>query len=550
MTIDHLNHSKIWQSLSAHQQAIAPLHMRDMFASQPNRFEQFSLQVNGLLLDYSKNRITTDTLPLLMELARQSGLESQRDAMFSGEPINTTEQRSVLHVALRNQPDRPIEVNGEDVMPAVHQELDRIERFSDKVRSGQWRGYSGKTITDVVNIGIGGSDLGPVMVSAALKPYQHAEISTHYVSNVDSCHLQDTLQKLDPERVMIIVVSKTFSTQETMLNAVSARNWLLAHYQNNEAAIASHFVAVSTNIDAVKAFGIDHDHMFEFWDWVGGRYSLWSAVGLSIVLAVGMEHFKALLAGARKMDEHFVSAPLEQNMPVILAMLGVWYRNFFKAESYAVLPYSQRLHRFSAYLQQLDMESNGKSVNREGDDLDYATGPIIWGEPGTNGQHAFYQLIHQGTALIPCDFIVAALSETGDDSQHPVLLANCFAQSEALMRGKTAAEVRAQLEKSGIVGARQDSLVAHKVFEGNRPSNSIVYPRLTPEVLGSLIALYEHKVFTQGVVWNINSFDQWGVELGKQLAGEILPELQQSGPVNSHDASTNGLINWVKAISR
>jgi glucose-6-phosphate isomerase len=424
-----------------------------------------------------------------------------------------------------------------------------MRAFSDQVRSGQWLGYSGKTITDIVNIGIGGSDLGPAMVSAALKAYHQPNLTMHFVSNVDGSHWADTLAGLDPERVLVIVASKTFTTQETMTNARSARQWLLNHFVD-EAAVARHFVAVSTNAPAVTEFGIAADNIFGFWDWVGGRYSLWSAVGLPIVLAVGMDHFAELLDGAHRMDEHFRQAPLEQNMPVIMALIGVWYRNFFNASSQAVLPYSQRLHRFSAYLQQLDMESNGKSVRLDGSAVDYATGPIIWGEPGTNGQHAFYQLIHQGTELIPCDFIIAACSDSdgADDPHQAILIANFLAQSEALMKGKTEQEVRAELQAEGIVGAEQDQLAPHKVFAGNRPSNSLVYRQLTPQTLGSLIALYEHKVFTQGVIWNVNSFDQWGVELGKQLAKVILPELQQPGDISSHDASTNGLLNHIKGL--
>jgi glucose-6-phosphate isomerase len=547
--VKNITESAIWQQLGSHQKLLAESHLRELFAQQPDRFEQFSLQFDDLLLDYSKNHINSDTVSMLTDLARQCGLEQRRDAMFSGEAINTTEQRAVLHTALRNDPATAVVVNGRDVMPDVRHELDKMRDFSEQVRSGQWLGYSGKTITDVVNIGIGGSDLGPVMVSAALKAYHHPNLTMHFISNVDGSHWADTLSGLDPERVLVIVASKTFTTQETMTNARSARQWLLEHFVD-EAAVARHFVAVSTNAPAVTEFGIAEANIFGFWDWVGGRYSLWSAVGLPIVLAVGMERFSELLDGAHRMDKHFRQAPLEQNMPVILALLGVWYRNFFDANTQAVLPYSQRLHRFSAYLQQLDMESNGKSVRLDGSAVDYATGPIIWGEPGTNGQHAFYQLIHQGTELIPCDFIIAANSDIAEDPHQPILVANFLAQSEALMKGKTEQEVRAELQAEGIVGAEQDQLAAHKVFEGNRPSNSLVYRQLTPQTLGSLIALYEHKVFTQGVIWDVNSFDQWGVELGKQLAKVILPELQQPGEISSHDASTNGLLNHIKALSQ
>ncbi len=547
MALENLTNSRIWEKLAAHQQVLSTLHMRDLFAENPNRFEQFTLQCDDLLLDYSKNRISSDTLPMLFELARQSGLEGRRDSMFSGEPINTTEHRAVLHTALRNLSGGPIKIDGKDIMPDVTRELDRMRFISDRVRSGEWLGYTGKTISDVVNIGIGGSDLGPAMVTAALKGYHHQAINVHFVSNVDGTHLRDTLTSLDPERVLFIVASKTFATQETMTNAHSARQWLLNELKDDD-AVARHFVAVSTNSDAVEAFGIARDNILGFWDWVGGRYSLWSVVGLPIALSVGMDNFLALLKGAHSMDEHFRTAPLEQNMPVILALLGVWYRNFFGTSSHAILPYNQRLHRFTAYLQQLDMESNGKSTRRDGKEVDYQTGPIIWGEPGTNGQHAFYQLIHQGTEIIPCDFLIAAASETPEDTHHDLLLANFLAQTEALMKGKTEAEVRGELQAAGIVGGKQDQLAPHKVFQGNRPSNSIIFRKLTPETLGSLIALYEHKVFVQGVIWNINSFDQWGVELGKQLADVILYELQQPYPVTSHDASTNGLMNWVKGL--
>lgn len=519
--------------------------MRELFAENPKRFDEFSLQFGNLFLDYSKNRIRAETMALLFELARQSNLEESRDAMFSGEIINTTEQRAVLHTALRNVSGHSVLLDGVDVIHDVNRELDAIREISDAVRSGEWRGYSGKPISDVVNIGIGGSDLGPAMAVSALKAYQQAGLNVHFVSNVDGVHLEDTLVSIDPERVLFVVASKTFTTQETMINARSARDWLL-DYLKDEEAIARHFVAVSTNAEAVIEFGISADNILGFWDWVGGRYSVWSAVGLPVAIAIGMDNFVALLNGAQRMDDHFRKAPLEENMPVILALLGIWYRNFFAASTYAVLPYSQRLHRFPAYLQQLDMESNGKSIRKDGGSVNYATGPIVWGEPGTNGQHAFYQLIHQGTELIPCDFLIAACSDNPNDEHHSVLLANFIAQTEALMKGKTEAEARIELGLGGIHGQEQDRLAPHKVFSGNRPSNSLLFRQLDPSSLGSLIALYEHKVFVQGVIWNINSFDQWGVELGKELAMVILPELSQAEPVSTHDASTNGLLNWVK----
>jgi glucose-6-phosphate isomerase len=466
--------------------------------------------------------------------------------MLAGERINVTEGRAVLHTALRNRANRPVPVDGADVMPAINVVLERMRVFSAQVREGAWRGATGKAITDVVNIGIGGSDLGPLMVCEALKPYQRRDLRPHFVSNVDGAHLAGTIAGLDPERTLFVVASKTFTTQETMTNAGSARAWLTGTL--GEGAVARHFVAVSTNEPKVRQFGIDPANMFEFWDWVGGRYSLWSAIGLPIVLAVGYERFEELLCGAHAMDEHFRTAPLEQNLPVILGLLGVWYRNFLGASTLALLPYDQHLHRFAAYFQQGDMESNGKSVRRDGEPVDYATGPIVWGEPGTNGQHAFYQLIHQGTELIPCDFLAAVESLTPLRDHHEKLLANFFAQTEALAFGKTEAEARVELQRQGLAGEELERLLPHKVFEGNRPSTSILYRKLTPRRLGTLIALYEHKIFVQGVIWNINSFDQWGVELGKQLANRILPELAGSTPVTGHDASTNGLINHFKAV--
>ena len=542
-----LTRQAAWQALERHAKAIAGLHLRELFEGDPDRFARFSLRDGDLLLDYSKNRVTEETMRLLLDLARQAELEAWRARMFRGERINTTEDRAVLHVALRNRSNRPILVDGQDVMPQVNAVLARMRDFSERVRDGVWRGHTGETVTDVVNIGIGGSDLGPYMVCEALKPYQRPDLRPHFVSNVDGAHLLDTLAGLDPARTLFVVASKTFTTQETMTNAASARAWLIGRL-GDESAIARHFVAVSTNTRAVAAFGIDRANMFEFWDWVGGRYSLWSAIGLPIALAVGFARFEELLAGAHAMDEHFRTAPLERNMPVILGLLGVWYRNFLGACSHAVLPYDQHLHRLPAYLQQAAMESNGKSVRRDGARVDYATGPIIWGEPGTNGQHAFFQLIHQGTELIPADFLAAALSQTPLGDHHDKLLANFFAQTEALAFGKTADEARAELEAEGLSGPALEALLPHKVFEGNRPTTSILYRRLDPATLGRLIALYEHKIFTEGVLWEINSFDQWGVELGKQLAKEILPQLTGSEPIANHDSSTNGLINHMKAL--
>jgi glucose-6-phosphate isomerase len=542
-----LTRSAAWQALERHAKAMAGVHLRELFAVEPDRFVRFSLRAGDLLLDYSKNRVTEETIRLLLDLARQAELEAWRARMFAGDRINTTENRAVLHVALRNRSDRPILVGGEDIMPHVNAVLARMRDFSDRVRGGAWRGHTGEAVSDVVNIGIGGSDLGPLMVCEALKPYQRPDLRPHFVSNVDGAHLLDTLAGLDPARTLFVVASKTFTTQETMTNAASARRWLVERL-GDEAAIAKHFVAVSTDAEAVTAFGIDRANMFAFWDWVGGRYSLWSAIGLPIALAVGFERFEELLTGGHAMDEHFRIAPLERTMPVILGLLGTWYRDFVGACSHAVLPYDQRLHRLPAYLQQADMESNGKSTRRDGQRVDYATGPIIWGEAGTNGQHAFYQLIHQGTELIPADFLAGAESLTPLGDHHDKLLANFFAQTEALAFGKTAEEARAELAAEGLAGSSLEALLPHKVFEGNRPTSSLLYRRLDPATLGKLIALYEHKIFTQGVLWGINSFDQWGVELGKQLAKVILPQLAGSEPIGSHDSSTNGLINHMKAL--
>jgi glucose-6-phosphate isomerase len=538
-----------WKALEAHAQEMASCHLRDLFAAEPDRFQHYSLRLDDMLVDLSKQRITGETLRLLLDLARAADLETWRDRMFAGEKINVTEHRAVLHTALRNRANRPVLVDGQDVMPEVNAVLAHMRDFTERVRSGAWRGNSNETITDIVNIGIGGSDLGPLMVCEALKTFQRPDLTPHFVSNVDGAHLVGTLAKLDPARTLFIIASKTFTTQETMANAASAREWLVGRL-GSDVDVARHFVAVSTNKQAVAAFGIDPANMFGFWDWVGGRYSLWSAIGLPIALAVGFERFEELLDGAFAMDEHFRNSPLERNIPVLLGLAGIWNHNFLGAASHAVLPYDQHLHRFPAYLQQGDMESNGKSVSRDGERVDYATGPIIWGEPGTNGQHAFYQLIHQGTELISSDFIAACLSETPLGDHHQILLSNCFAQTEALAFGKTAEEARKELEASGMAAPDIAALTPHKVFEGNRPTTTILYDRLTPFALGRLIALYEHKIFTQGIIWNINSFDQWGVELGKQLAKAILPELAAGAEVATHDSSTNGLINHFRAVTQ
>ncbi len=544
--MSNLTTSPAWVALQAHYQAIKDVHMRDLFAADAQRFSHFSLSLGDILFDYSKNRVTEETLSLLFALARQADLSGRIAAMFSGQKINVTEDRAVLHVALRNRSSRPILVDGVDVMPEVNRVLAKMRAFSEAVRSGAWRGYSGQPITDVVNIGIGGSDLGPKMVTLALAHYVQPGLNLHFVSNVDATDLAEVLKRVHPETTLFLIASKTFTTQETMLNAHSARDWFLAAARD-ETAVAKHFVALSTNAEKVRQFGIDPDNMFEFWDWVGGRYSLWSAIGLSIALAVGMDRFEELLMGAHKVDEYFRATPFEQNIPVIMALLGIWYNNFFDAQTLAILPYDQYLSRFAAYFQQGDMESNGKSVTRSGEPVDYSTGPILWGEPGTNGQHAFYQLIHQGTKLIPCDFLAPARTLNPLGSHHTILIANFLAQTEALMKGKTPAEVRAEFAAYGD-DTPSEMLVAAKTFAGNKPSNSILFRELTPETLGSLIALYEHKIFTQGVIWDVNSYDQWGVELGKQLAKAIEPELAGDAPVASHDASTNGLINYFKQI--
>lgn len=535
-----------WQALAAHQRTMAAVPMRELFAADPGRFAKFSLRLGDLLLDYSKNRITEETMALLLALAGAADVEGWRRRLFGGERINFTENRAVLHVALRTPANRKVMVDGADVMPQVAAVRAQMRAFTEAVRGGAWKGASGQPITDVVNIGIGGSDLGPAMATEALTPYHPAHMRFHFVSNVDGTHIAETLKRLNPATTLFIVASKTFTTQETLTNAQTARDWLVGPL--GEDAVAKHFVALSTNAKAVAAFGIDTANMFEFWDWVGGRYSLWSAIGLPIALAIGMDGFEEMLAGGRAMDEHFRTAPLAANLPVVLGLLGVWYANFFGAETHAVLPYDQYLRRFPAYLQQLDMESNGKHVNRDGETVDHATGPVLFGEPGTNGQHAFYQLIHQGTRLVPADFIAPAISHNPIGEHHAIFLSNFFAQTEALMMGKTEAEAKAELESAGMSGEALNSLLPHKMFEGNRPTNSILVRTLDPFTLGMLIALYEHKVFVQGIVWRINSFDQWGVELGKQLAKAILPELNGTTPVSGHDASTNGLINAFKGM--
>ena len=535
-----------WQALAEHQNEIAQVHMRDLFAQDEERFERFSLRLADLLFDYSKNRITAVTLNHLLELAEQSGLTQMIKAMFTGEKINTTEERAVLHIALRNRSNRPIVVDGADVMPEVNRVLNKMRDFTEAVRSGEWKGYTGEAITDVVNIGIGGSDLGPKMAVNALKPYAHPRIRSHFVSNVDGTDIAETLKKCQPATTLFLVASKTFTTQETMTNAHTARQWLVE--RGGETAVAQHFAALSTNSEGVAKFGIDTANMFEFWDWVGGRYSLWSAIGTSIALAIGMDNFEALLTGAHKADEHFRHTPFAQNISVIMGLLGIWYNNFWGAQSHAILPYDQYLEHFAAYFQQGDMESNGKRVTRTGEAVNVNTGPIIWGQPGTNGQHAFYQLIHQGTKLIPCDFLAPAQSQNPIGQHHPILLSNYFAQTEALMKGRTAEEAHAELVAQDYTGEHLDLLTSAKVFEGNRPTNSFLFKKLTPETLGMLIAFYEHKIFTQGVIWQINSFDQMGVELGKQLAKAILPELPGDEAVTSHDSSTNGLINAYKEM--
>ncbi|MBV6632260.1 MAG: glucose-6-phosphate isomerase [Alphaproteobacteria bacterium] len=542
-----LSESPAWRALDQHRKSLDSFHLRDAFAADGNRHTRFTAEAAGLFLDYSKNWVTEETMGLLGDLLTQEDVERHRERLFAGEQINETEGRSVLHMALRNRSQQVVLVDDQDVMPAIHQVLERMRVFVEDVRAGQWLGHSGKQIQHVVNIGIGGSDLGPRMAVAALAPYAD-RLQSHFVSNVDGADLAATLAVVDPETTLFIIASKTFTTQETLANANSARDWLLGHFEGDRAAIAKHFVAVSTNSEAVQAFGIDPANMFGFWDWVGGRYSVWSAVGLSVALAIGFEQFEAFLDGAHAMDRHFVTERFSRNLPMLLAVLGIWYRGFWDLPAQALLPYDQSLSLFPAHLQQLDMESNGKSIDLKGHAVSTQTGPIIFGEPGTNGQHAFYQLIHQGTTVIPCDFIVPATAHHGLDGHHDILLAHAVAQAEALMTGKPAEAVRAELKAEGIVGSAARSLFPHKVFEGNRPSNMILMEKLTPYTLGALVALYEHKVFVQGSIWRINSFDQWGVELGKQLAKQTLSDLTASGdqPVDGHDCSTNGILTWLR----
>jgi glucose-6-phosphate isomerase len=535
-----------WQRLEALFLSMQATSMRELFAEDPERFSHMHATFEDILVDYSKNLIVDETLKELIALAKELELKEAIYDMFSGQRINQTENRSVLHIALRNRSNTPIIIDGQDIMKEVNDVLQQMKSFSTKLIDGTWKGYSGKVITDIVNIGIGGSDLGPYMVTEALKPYWK-NITPHFVSNVDGTHIFETLKKLNPETTLFIVASKTFTTQETMTNAESARTWFLEK-TNQKGEVAKHFVAVSTNQKEVTKFGIDPANMFVFWDWVGGRYSLWSSIGLSIACTIGFDNFEKLLDGAHAMDKHFREEQFEKNIPVILALIGIWYNNFFGAASEAILPYDQYMHRFAAYFQQGNMESNGKSVDREGNPVGYQTGPIIWGEPGTNGQHAFYQLIHQGTKLIPCDFIAPAIPQNAVGDHHEKLLSNFFAQTEALMMGKTAEEVEKELEASGMDREAIKMHIPFRVFEGNRPSNSIMFKQLTPRTLGSLIAMYEHKIFVQGIIWNIFSFDQWGVELGKVLAKKILPELQSPENVTSHDSSTNGLINYFKRL--
>lgn len=538
-----------WQKLTAHHKAMNDVQMKDLFFQNGNRFNELSTQFNDILIDYSKNIITAETLELLRSLAQDCGLAEAIEAMFSGQKINATEERAVLHTALRNRSNKAVIIEGEDVMPLVNGALAKMKTFSDKITSASWKGFSGKPIKNIVNIGIGGSDLGPVMVIEALKPYATHGITPYFVSNVDGSHIAEVLKQVNAEETLFMIASKTFTTQETMTNAHSARTWFLEQGAT-EADIAKHFVALSTNADGVGTFGIDTDNMFEFWDWVGGRYSLWSSIGLSIACTIGYDNFEELLIGAHEMDQHFQTASFDENIPVILALLGIWYGNFFGSESEAILPYDQYLHRFAAYFQQGNMESNGKYVGRDGEKVTYQTGPVVWGEPGTNGQHAFYQLIHQGTKLIPCDFMAPAVSHNQIGDHHDKLLSNFFAQTEALMMGKTRTEVEAELSAQGKSKEEINQIAPFKVFEGNKPTNSFLFNKLTPKVLGSLIAMYEHKIFVQGVIWNVYSFDQWGVELGKILAKQILPELSGNEQISNHDSSTNGLINAYKAMKK
>lgn len=538
--------TRAWQLLKEHYDQIKDKHLRQWFKEDPQRFDKFSIQFNDILFDYSKNRIEEKTLKLLIQLAEETQVKEAIEKQFSGDKINETENRAVLHTALRNRKNTPIIVDGEDVMPKINKVLSQMQKFSESVISGEWKGYTGKAITDVVNIGIGGSDLGPLMVVEGLKYYK-TRLNLHFVSNIDGTHIVETLKPLNPETTMFIVASKTFTTQETMTNAQTAKDWFLKSAKL-ESEVAKHFVALSTNQEAVTKFGINQDNMFEFWDWVGGRYSIWSAIGLSICLAVGYDNFTELLEGGNEIDLHFRNTELNKNIPVILALLGIWYNNFFGAEDVALLPYEQYLHRFAAYFQQGDMESNGKYIDRSGKKVDYQTGPIIFGEPGTNGQHAFYQLIHQGTKLIPCDFFAGAQTLNKVSDHHEKLISNFFAQTEALAFGKTEEVVYKELKDQGKNEEEINKLKPYKIFEGNRPTNSFLYKILTPKLLGKLIAIYEQKIFVQGVIWNIFSFDQWGVELGKQLANKVLPELSGDQEITTHDSSTNGLINAYKKM--
>ncbi len=536
-----------WKKLGAHHEKMTHVHMKNLFEQDTGRFSRFSIEFGDILADFSKNIITEETMRLLFGLARETKVPDAVEKMFAGDRINETENRAVLHTALRNRGNTPVYVDGKNVMPDVKGVLDRMKVFSDRITSGEFKGYTGKPITDIVNLGIGGSDLGPAMVAESLKPYAKPGLSAHFVSNVDGTHIAETLKRLDPETTLFLVASKSFTTQETMTNAFSAREWFLGH-AGDETHIQNHFAAISTNIEKAESFGIHRENIFGFWDWVGGRFSLWSAIGLSIACYIGFDNFASLLQGGFEMDTHFKNSPLEENIPVILALIGIWYTNFFNTETEAVLPYDQYMQRLPAYLQQAVMESNGKSVDRNGETVPYQTGPVIWGEPGTNGQHAFYQLIHQGSRMIPADFLAPAVSHNPLDDHHNILLSNFFAQTEALMKGKTAQEAQKELAAEGRTDREIEALLPHKVFRGNRPTNAILFRKLTPKVLGSLIAMYEHKIFVQGVIWNIYSFDQWGVELGKQLAKNILPEIRDNRPVSSHDSSTNGLINAFKKM--
>jgi len=538
-----ISHSAAWAALKTHQQDLAQVHLRDLFAADSQRFEHFSVEACGLLLDYSKNRLTSHTLTLLKQLATQAQLQDWRNRLFQGDKINHTEQRAALHIALRNRSNHPIKLDGNDVMPEVNAVLSKMRQFSESVRDGTWRGYTGKPIESIVNIGIGGSDLGPAMVTKALKAYHHTRLRGYFVSNVDGTHLGETLAELDPETTLFIVASKTFTTQETLLNAKSARQWLI-NQLGDEKAVAKHFVAISTATQEVTEFGIDSANMFEFWDWVGGRYSLWSAIGLPIAVMIGMDNFEALLAGAHELDKHFETAPFEQNLPVLMGLIGVWYSSFFRAHSHAVLPYDYALALFPAYLQQLVMESLGKHVTRDGNSVDYLTSEIIWGAPGNNGQHAFYQLLHQGTHLVPADFLIAIESQYDLPGHQDAVLSNALAQTYALMMGRTTEETKQALSSKGISGDPLTQQLPHRVFEGNQPTNTLMYQKLTPKILGTLIALYEHKVFVQSVCWGINPFDQWGVELGKQVASTLLPALKAES--EGHDSSTAGLLNYIK----